>query len=42
MGLGGILRYCLDSDFCEGPDDQTSREPIMNEMVDVPCVPAQS
>jgi hypothetical protein len=26
MGLGGISRNCLDSDFCEGPDDQTSQD----------------
>ena len=41
MGLGGISRNCLDSDFCEGPDDQTSQELTMNEMVDVSRVLAQ-
>jgi len=41
MGLGGISRYCLNSDFCEGQDDQTSQEPTMNEMIEVSRVLAQ-
>jgi len=42
MGLGEISPYCPKSDFCEGPDDQTSQEPTINEMVDVSPVPAQN
>ena len=32
VGLGPISWYCHDSNFCEGPDHETSPEPIMNEV----------
>jgi hypothetical protein len=35
MGLGEISRSCRGSDFYEGPDDQTSQEPTLNDMVDL-------
>ena len=47
MGLGGISQYCRDTNinFCEGPNDQMSQKPTINEMsetVDVCRVLAQN
>jgi hypothetical protein len=35
MGLVGYHHIASTAIFCEGPDDQRSQEPTMNEMVDV-------
>jgi hypothetical protein len=42
MGLVGYHDIAPTAIFCEGPDDQRSQEPTMNEMVDVSRVLAQS
>ena len=41
MGLVGYHDIASTAIFCEGPDDQRSEEPTMNEMVDVCRVLAQ-
>jgi hypothetical protein len=41
MGLVGYHDIASTAIFCEGPDDQRSEEPTMNEMVDVSRVRAQ-